>query len=166
VITFERKLMPVPTRCTSKIQTWHKKPYAISTDPAKIDVEVVHAFLTRSYWARGIPRNTVALSLENCLPFGMYYSGKQVGGARVITDCATFAYLDDVFILQEHRGKGLGRWLLKCIMGHPDLQGLRYWHLRTDNAHGLYRGFGFVPIGCPEWSMEITLVNPYRNRKL
>ena len=148
--------MPVPARSTSKIATWTREPFVISTDPKKIDLDVVHGFLVRSYWATGISRELVALSLENSLPFGIYQGPRQVGGARVITDCATFAYLDDVFVLEEFRGHGLGKWLMECVTSHPDLQGLRYFHLRTDDAHGLYAQYGFAGVLHPEWSMEIA----------
>ena len=129
---------------------WSKGDYEISTDPARIDAVVVHEFLTNSYWAKGIPLETVRLSIENSIPFGVYHGQQLVGFARIISDRATFAYLADVFILPSHRGRGLSRWLMECIMGHPDLQGLRRWMLATKDAHGLYAKFGFTPLKSPE----------------
>ncbi len=123
---------------------WSKGDYEISTDPARIDAVAVHEFLTISYWAKGIPLETVRLSIENSIPFGVYHGQQLVGFARIISDRATFAYLADVFILPSHRGRGLSRWLMECIMGHPDLQGLRRWMLATQDAHGLYAKFGFT----------------------
>jgi len=133
---------------------WSKGDYEISTDPARIDVVTVHEFLTNSYWAKGIPLETVRRSIENSIPFGVYHGPQLVGFARVISDCATFAYLADVFILPTHRGRGLSRWLMECIIGHPNLQGLRRWLLATQDAHGLYSKFGFQPIGRPERWLE------------
>jgi len=105
----------------------------------------VHEFLTNSYWAKGIPLAAVRRSVENSIPFGVYHGQSVVGFARVISDLATFAYLADVFILPSHRGRGLSRWLMECIMGHPDLQGLRRWMLATQDAHGLYaRSHSFI----------------------
>lgn len=130
--------------------------YEIDTDPGRIDVDVVHAYLTRSYWARGIPRGTVERSLPGSLVWGIYQGGVQVGFARVITDKATFAYLCDVFVLEEHQGRGLGPWLMATIMRHPDLQGLRRFVLATRDAHGLYEKVGFQRLAAPERFMEIV----------
>ncbi len=129
--------------------------YLISTDPARLDLAVIHAFLTNSYWAKGIPLATVLTSLDHSLCFGVYEGDRQVGLARVVTDYATFAYLADVFILASHRGQGLSKWLLECVVGHPDLQGLRRWLLMTRDAHGLYQKVGFRSLPSPEWVMEI-----------
>jgi GNAT superfamily N-acetyltransferase len=106
---------------------WSNGDYEISTDPARVDVGMVHEFLTNSYWAKGIPVATVRLSIENSICFAVYHGQQQVGFARVISDLATFAYLADVFIVPPFRGRGLSRWLMECIVGHPDLQGLRRW---------------------------------------
>jgi GNAT superfamily N-acetyltransferase len=125
---------------------WSKGDYEISTDPARIDAVMVHEFLTNSYWARGIPVETVRLSIENSIAFGVYHGQQLVGFARIISDLATFAYLADVFILPSHRGRGLSQWLMECIVSHPDLQGLRRWMLATKDAHGLYAKFGFTPL--------------------
>ena len=117
--------------------------YEISTDKDRMDLEVIHTFLTHSYWAKGIPKATVQASIENSFCFGLFKDAEQVGLARVITDYATFAYLADVFVLESERGKGLGKMLIQHIMEHPRLQGLRNWTLATRDAHGLYVQFGF-----------------------
>jgi GNAT superfamily N-acetyltransferase len=118
--------------------------YVISTDPARLDVEAVHQYLSRdSYWAQNIPLDTVRRSLENSFCFGVYDGDKQVGLARLVTDKTTFAYLCDVFILPAHRGKGLSKWLLSVMHAHPDLQGFRRWLLGTKDAHELYAQFGW-----------------------
>jgi len=136
--------------------TEHRKgKFVVSTDKTRIDLDVVHSFLTASYWAKGISREIVARSVENALCFGVYNDGKQVGFARVISDYATYAYLGDVFVLEPSRGHGLGQWLMECIMSHPHLQGLRRWSLVTRDAHGLYAKFGFVPLEKPANYMEL-----------
>lgn len=120
--------------------------YEISTDPTRLDVALVHRWLSeRSYWAAGVPREVVARSIANSLNFGLYHAtAGQVGFARVITDRATFAYLADVFLLEAHQGQGLSKRLMNEIMAHPQLQGLRRWLLATRDAHGLYEQFGFT----------------------
>jgi GNAT superfamily N-acetyltransferase len=121
--------------------------YTISTDPYKLDIAVIHQYLSKdSYWAQNIPMEVVKRSIENSFCFGLYYEDVQVGFARMITDKATFGYLADVFILPEHRGKGLSKWLIATIHAHPDLQGLRRWMLGTKDAHGLYEQFGWAPL--------------------
>ena len=126
---------------------WHDGEWTISADPARIDVGMVHRFLADSYWAKGIPRRIVERSIAGSFAFGIYQGEgageRQVGFARVITDAATFAYLADVFVLPEYRGRGLSKWLMDCILAHPELQDLRTWLLATGDAHGLYRQFGF-----------------------
>ena len=130
--------------------------YIVSTDPQKMDVDVIYAYLSRSYWAEGRTKATIEKSLRNSLNFGVFTSeGAQIGFARVITDYATFAYLADVFILEEHRGHGLSKRLMATIMAHPELQGLRRWSLATRDAHGLYAQFGFTPLPKPEIWMQI-----------
>ncbi|HEV2853441.1 MAG TPA: GNAT family N-acetyltransferase [Thermoanaerobaculia bacterium] len=136
--------------------------FTVSTDPARLDVDAVHAFLTTSYWAEGIPRETVERSLRNSLCFGLYEGRRQIGLARVITDGSTFAYLCDVYVLPEMRGRGLGTWLMECVMAHPDLQGLRRFYLVTRDAHELYRPFGFTEIQSPERHMEIVRPGLYK----
>lgn len=148
--------------------TEHRKgKFVISTHKERIDLGIVHGFLTESYWARGIPREVVARSIENSLCFGVYGDGKQVGFARVISDYATYAYIGDVFVLESYRGHGLGKWLMECIMRHPWLQGLRRWSLATMDAHGLYTKFGFTPLKTPERHMELHDPEVYkRNQNL
>lgn len=120
--------------------------YEISTDPARLDVDVIHGFLRTAYWSPGVAREVVERSIANSIPFGLYAPDRaQAGFARVITDRATFAYLGDVFVLPEHRGRGLGVWLVETVLAHPDLQGLRRFHLATFDAHTLYERFGFRP---------------------
>jgi GNAT superfamily N-acetyltransferase len=135
--------------------SWAKGEFEISTDPARVDVSMVHEFLTNCYWAKGIPEETVRRSIENSLCFGVYHGKPQVGFARVISDRATFAYLADVFILPPFRGRGLSRWLMECIVAHPDLQGLRRWMLATQDAHGLYAKYGFTAVKAAERWMEL-----------
>lgn len=118
--------------------------FLISTDKALLDIDVIHDFLSSSYWAAGIPREVVEKSIQNALCFGLYDGNKQIGFARVVTDKATFAYLADVFVLESYRGKGLSKWLMEVIQAHPELQGLRRWVLGTRDAHGLYEQFGWT----------------------
>ncbi len=146
--------------------------YLISTDPARLDVDAIHAYLVRSYWSEGIPKPLVAQSLVGSLCFGLYTvesaeaaeSGRarQVGFARVISDHATFAYLCDVYVLEEHRGRGLSKWLMEGVMAHPDLQGLRRFLLATRDAHGLYSRVGFTPLANPHTFMEIARPGLYK----
>ena len=133
---------------------WTKNAYVITCDPAKRDTRVVAEFLAASYWARGIPPALVEKSLANSLCFCLLHGERQVGFARVISDYATIAYLGDVFILPEHRGKGLAKWLMDCVTQHPELQGLRRWILATSDAHGLYEQVGFTRLKKPEIFME------------
>jgi GNAT superfamily N-acetyltransferase len=135
---------------------YHRGEFTISSDPARLDLALVHEFLSKqAYWSLGIPYDVIARSVEHSLPFGVYHDSKQIGFARVITDYATFAYIGDVFILDGYRGKGLGKWLMKCIKDHPELQGLRRWMLVTRDAHELYEEYGFKPLSHPERVMEI-----------
>jgi GNAT superfamily N-acetyltransferase len=118
--------------------------YTISTDPERLDVDVVHRFLsTDAYWSPGVARDVVERSIAGSMPFGVYRGDDQVGFARVVTDRATFAWIADVFVLADHRGQGLGKRLVEEIMAHPELRGLRRWLLGTADAHELYRRFGF-----------------------
>src|SRR5215471_14028198 len=133
---------------------WQKGEYLISTDKARIDIDVVHAFLSASYWATGRSKETIRLSIDNSLPFGIYKEDEQAGFARVITDYATFAWIADVFVLDRFRGQGLGKWLMEVIVSHPDLQGFRRWVLSTKDAHELYRRYGFTELTRPERWME------------
>jgi GNAT superfamily N-acetyltransferase len=134
---------------------WRRGEYLISTDKERLNVELVQEFLKNSYWASGIPEEIVRRSIENSLAFGAYTEDEQVGFARVVTDYATFAYLADVFVLEAHRGRGLGKWMIEVITSHPRLQGLRRWMLATRDAHKLYRRYGFAELERPEIFMEI-----------
>ena len=138
--------------------------YSITTDPRRLDIDAIHAYLSRSFWAEGIPRETVAKSIANSLCFGLFDDAAQVGLARVVTDRATFAYLCDVYVLETHRSQGLGKWLIETVMAHPDLQGLRRFHLVTRDAHGLYSRHGFEPPLHPERHMEIFRHGMYSRR--
>ena len=138
----------------AKFYESHRENFLISTDPALMDVDAVCDFLSRAYWAQGRPRDRIELSLKHSLVFGMYADSCQVGLARVVTDYATFAWLCDVFIHEDYRGRGLGKWLMDSILSHPQLQGLRRFLLATRDAHGLYSQFGFTPMKNPERWME------------
>ena len=141
-----------------------KKGYQLSTDKALLDIDVIYNYLDKeSYWAKGIPLEKLKVAIENSLCFGIYYQNKQVGFARVITDKAVFAYLCDVFVLADHRGIGLSKWLLQTVKNHPDLQKLRRWSLATADAHGLYNQFGFTPLSKTDNWMEIF--TPYQTKK-
>ena len=132
-----------------------KGEYTISTDRNKLDIGLIHNFLsTQSYWGQGRSIELVRKSIENSLPFGVYYQNKIVGFARVVTDYATFAWIADVFILPEYRGKGLSKWLMETIITHPQLQGLKRWLLATRDAHELYRQYGFGKLNHLEIWME------------
>jgi len=135
--------------------TDHPSPtIAVDTDPSRLNLKIIHEFLTNSYWARGVPFEVVERSVRGSLCFGLYEGDRQIGFARVISDCATFAYLADVFVLESHRGRGLGKVLIAAILGHASLQGLRRWLLATRDAHGLYAQHGFVPLAAPGRFME------------
>ena len=138
--------------------------FTISTDPEKLDRALIQEFLAASYWATGIPRETVDRSIEGALCFGLYEGERQVGFARVITDRATFAYLADVFVVESHRGRGLAAWLMETILAHPDLQGLRRWMLLTRDAHPLYRKVGFTELAHPGRVMEKVDAKVYERR--
>jgi GNAT superfamily N-acetyltransferase len=135
--------------------------YEISTDPARLDVDAIHAFLTQSYWSPGIPRATVARAIANSLCFGVFWQGQQVGFARMVTDKTTFAYLCDVYVLEAHRGRGVSKQLMAHVMKYPDLQGLRRMMLATRDAHGLYAQFGFTPLSAPDRIMEVLKPDIY-----
>jgi GNAT superfamily N-acetyltransferase len=145
-----------------QIVEYRRAEFSISTDRSRLDLNVIHNFLTNCYWAKGIPREVVARSVEHSLCFGVYDgSGSQVGFARVVSDFATVAYLGDVFVLESHRGRGLSKWLMECVMQHAQLQGLRRWILLTRDAHGLYEKSGFAPLQAPERYMELHNPNVY-----
>jgi len=130
--------------------------YEISTDPARLDLDVIHGYLREAYWSPGVLRDVVERSIARSLCFGLYApNGAQAGFARVVTDGATFAWIADVFLLEPHRGRGLGVWLMETVLAHPDLQGLRRIVLATKDAHELYERFGFVPLPTPERWMSV-----------
>lgn len=130
--------------------SWERDGYEISTDPARVDLAKVHAFLsTEAYWSPGVPIEVVRRAIEGSIVFGIYRGAEQVGFGRVVSDRATFAWLCDVFVVEEHRGKGLGKWLMECVSAHSELQGLRRFMLGTRDAHGLYAQFGFEPLTDP-----------------
>jgi GNAT superfamily N-acetyltransferase len=136
-------------------QEWRRGEFTISTDRARLDLKRIHEFLsTRTYWAQGRSPEVVRRSIEGSLPFGLYHGERLAGFARVVTDYATFAWLADVFILEEFRGRGLGHWLVETILAHPELQGFRRWVLATKDAHEIYRRFGFQDLKRPERWME------------
>ena len=137
--------------------------YLVSTDPSLLDVPRVHAWLTKSYWAEGITLDAVTRSIERSIPFGAYHQGVQVGVARVISDTSTLAYVADVFVDEAHRGRGLGKLLMRAVMSHPDLQEVRRWLLGTRDAHGLYVQFGFGPLERPERWMEAAAPDVYKH---
>jgi len=143
---------------------WSRDGFMITTHPARIDRAAAHAFLTESYWARGVPRDIVDRSIDGSLCFALFDGPRQIGFARVITDRATFGYLADVYVLDEYRGRELGKWLVETVMTHPDLQGLRRWMLVTRDAHGLYERVGFTALGKPERVMEIVKPDIYKTR--
>ncbi len=136
--------------------------FVITTDPARLDTDFIHGYLTRSYWSQDIPREIVERGITNSLCFGVFDRDRQVGFARVITDYATFAYLADVFIIESHQGQGLSKFLMECIVNDPRLQGFRRWVLGTRDAHGLYAKYGFKPLGNPDRFMEIHNPDVYK----
>jgi GNAT superfamily N-acetyltransferase len=142
---------------------WQNGEFTISTDPSLLQTDVIHRFLSEeSYWATERTREQTIKAIENSLSFGVYLAdGQQIGFARVVTDHATFAYVGDVFIVAEYRGRGLSKWLMDTIVSHPDLQNLRRWILATRDAHSLYENFGFAPLRHPERWMEKTAPNAY-----
>ena len=134
---------------------WRKDEYLISTDPALLNLDMIHVYLNeRSYWATGRSRETIQRSIQHSIPFGIYKEKQQIGFARVITDYATFAWIADVFVLEEFRGRGLSKWLMEVMINHPELQGFRRWVLATKDAHELYRKYGFIELLHPERWME------------
>lgn len=139
----------------TEILEFHKDGFTISTDPARLDLVAVHDFLANhSYWVPGIPFSYVEQAASHSLNFGLYYQNRQIGYARLLTDYVRFAYLMDVYILEEYRGQGLGKWLMTCVFNHPDLQNVRRWMLATWDAHELYAQYGFVPLARPDRFME------------
>jgi len=184
--------MSIPSPTESAAVESRRGEFLVSTDPARLDLDVIHNFLTNCYWAKAIPREVVARSIEHSLCFGIYdCTGEnsapgaealgakwsraersepeprspQVGFARVVSDFATVAYLGDVFVLESHRGRGLGKWMVECIMQHPALQGLRRWILLTRDAHELYAKSGFTSLKKPDRYMELHCPDVYQTRE-
>ena len=141
---------------------WQNGEFTVSTDRARLQIDAIHKFLSEeSYWARERTKDQTITAIKNSLPFGVYKGENQIGFARVVTDYATFAYLGDVYILEEFRGRGLSKWLMEVIVNHPELQGLRRWILATKDAHRLYEKFEFTALKFPERWMEKTAPNAY-----
>ena len=136
--------------------------YEVSTDSARFDIDLIHGFLSSTYWAVNMPRNVLEKSIRHALCFGIFADGKQVAFARVITDYATFAYLSDLFVIPGHRGRGVSKLLMRSILDYPELQGLRRFVLATKDAHGLYAQFGFKPLSNPEDFMTIHNPDVYK----
>jgi GNAT superfamily N-acetyltransferase len=163
---------------------YRRGEFLVTTNPAWLDIDLIHRFLTNCYWAKGIPKDVVARSIEHSLCFGIYDESRQknalpakdagnatprpvqVGFARVISDLATVAYLGDVFVVGSHRGRGLGKWMMECIMQHPALQGFRRWILLTRDAHELYAKVGFTPLQTPKSYMELHRADVYETREM
>ncbi len=137
---------------------WKKNRYRISTNKQDLQTDVIHGFLKTAYWSPGIAKETVQKAMDNSLCFGLYSRERQIGFARVVTDRTKFAYLADVFVLPEYRGAGLGKWLIECILQHPDLKNINRIMLATKDAHELYRPFGFTELSGPERLMEKLVV--------
>ena len=134
---------------------WNKDKFTVTDRREELDIDFIHGFLSNiSYWSKGIPKDIVVKSLDNSLCFGLFEGDRQIGFGRAVTDKATFAYLADVFVLEGDRGQGLGKWLVDCMLVHPDIAGLRRWMLATADAHELYRKYGFTSLENPERLME------------
>src|SRR5437016_3001548 len=141
---------------------WRNGEFTISTEKSRLQIDVIHKLLSgESYWAKNRTLEQTKIAIENSICFGLYCDDRQIGFARVVSDLATFAYLGDVFVLDDFRGRGLGKWLMETIVTHPDLQGLRRWLLATRDAHGLYERYGFGPLVYPDRWMERTAPNAY-----
>lgn len=134
-------------------RTWNRGAHQVSTDPARLDFAIIHGYLTRSYWSPGIERAQVERAARHSVCYGLYSLVGQIGYARVVTDHVSFAYLADVFVLEGHRGGGLGTWLVECAVQDPHFAGLRRFLLFTRDAHALYRKFGFAALAVPERAM-------------
>jgi GNAT superfamily N-acetyltransferase len=139
-------------------------PYEISSDRSRLDIDLIYDILRATDWAKDIPRAVVERSIQNSLCFGAFCHGRQVGFGRVITDFATFAYIADIFVVPEHRGRGVAKLLVRAMLEHPDLQGLRRILLATQDAHGLYAQFGFQPLAHAEHYMTIHRPDVYGSK--
>lgn len=144
------------------IREWQRGEYSISTDSKRLDLSVIHQFLSSSYWAKGLPMQVLQQAIQHSLVFGLYKDNQQIGFARTITDYATFAYIADVFVLEPFQGQGLGKWLVETIVSYPELQGLRRCLLATKDAHGLYQQFGFTELNNPHRFMEKSNQDVYK----
>ena len=145
---------------------WSRDGFEVSDDPGRLDLDTIHRFISKeSYWAEGISRGLLARAVHNSLCFGLYEGARQVGFARMVTDRATYGYLCDVYVDRENRGAGLGKWLVACVLEHPDLQGLRRIALMTRDAHDLYRPFGFHALPEATRYLEIHHPDVYRSKK-
>lgn len=144
------------------MNVWQRTPFEISTDKARLDVDKIHSVLAQTYWSPGIPRDIVERAIAGSLCFGAYCEGALVGFARIVSDYATFAYLCDVFVVEQWRGRGISKFMLECIKAHPKLANLRRWMLATADAHGLYAQFGFRPVAAPDRLMELLDADVYR----
>ena len=140
----------------SQILDTHRDRFTISTDPARLDIDAICDFLTRAYWANTRPRKRTEHAIQNSLVFGVYDGDRQIGVARVVSDYSVFAYLCDLFIHEDYRTHGLGKWLVETVLEHPDLKEVRRWLLATHDAHGLYERFGFASIEEPERWMQMV----------
>lgn len=145
-----------------EVQEWCKEDYLITTDAEKQDITAIHRYLTRSTWAAGIDRETVAISVQNSLNFGLFHQGAQIGFARFVTDYATFAYLCDVYVLETYQGQKLGKWLIACCHAHPLFEKLRRIVLFTSTAPWLYAQAGYVPINRPDYTWTIARPDIYK----
>ena len=155
------------SRVNGQWQQWQQGDFEISTDPARLDLDVTHEFLSNeAYWSSGVPRDIVQRAVDASIVFGVYHrtadGWAQVGMARVVSDRATFAWVCDVFVLESFRGHGLGKWLMEAVCSHPDLQNLRRFSLMTRDAHGLYEKFGFTCLADPKRYMEIGRPDIYK----
>ena len=144
----------IKQRIIQMIYEYRKRNYYISTDKRKLQPTVIHRFLTNSYWAKGCTYSNIKRRIKNSFCFGVYHNKKQVGFCRVISDTVTFSYLADVFIIEEYRGKGLSKWLMKCVMSHPEIGKVDSWMLKTKDAHELYEKLGFKRAEEPKKIME------------
>lgn len=141
---------------------WQRENFVISTDKSRLQPEEIQRFLSEeSYWAKARTFEQTLRTIENSICFGVYFEGRQIGFARVVSDQTTFAYIGDVYVLDEFRGRGLSKWLMEIIISYPDLQGLRRWLLATRDAHGLYAQYEFTPLKAPERWMERAAPNAY-----
>ena len=140
---------------------YERDGFTISTDRSRLDLEITHEVLSKSYWSPGLPQDVMEKAIRNSLCFGLYEETNQIGFARVVTDYARHAYLCDVFVLDSHRGKGLGKWLVQCVVECPLLEGVRSIKLNTRDAHGLYEPFGFKVSASTHGQMVLNFDMPW-----